>query len=104
MMDSLRPEIRTPSDPKALADPDNDLRRSGIRSLVVMQRALWLDIAVSTIAGVLVISLYVHLAPVVARMLDLSFGLTFDIPAASILAGIAFALTLLLLRKHSTRH
>jgi hypothetical protein len=103
-MDSLRPEIRMPSDPKGLTDADNDIRRSGVRSLVTVRRALWLDITVSSVAGALTMSLYAHLAPIVARGLDLNLSLAFDIPAVLFLTGFTFGLTLFLLRRHSTRH
>jgi len=103
-MDSLRPEIRMPSDPNGLADADDDIRRSGIRSLVTVQRALWLDITVSLIAGWLAVSLYAHLAPIVARLFGLNLGMALDIPIVGVLAALAFGLTLLLLRRHSTRH
>jgi hypothetical protein len=103
-MDSLRPEIRTPSDPKELTDPDADLKRSGIRSLVTVRRVRVLDVVVSALAGTLTISLYIHLAPVVAHALDISPGLRLDVPVSLFLAGLASGLTFLLLRRYSTRH
>lgn len=103
-MDSLRPEIRLPSDPKELADADADLKRSGIRSLVTVRRVRVLDIVVSAVSGTLAISLYIHLAPIVSRFLDISPGLKLDVPASLLLTGLASGLTFLLLRRYSTHH
>jgi uncharacterized protein YacL len=90
-VDSLKPVTRKASDPKT--DPDDDLRRSGIRSIVTTghgYRRLALDVVMSSVIGLILVLIVAHF-------------MTIDILTKEFFSGLVSGLVIILLLKRHPR-